>query len=732
MIGATTFLDRGLVRLAGGMPNGPATVTRLVDGQPPFQLRGSPLTVTLGGLLLEDSEAPLSLPLQYRTQVTTTERKVQTNYVRTPTFLHGQQSWLPGVGRTMGITADATAHSAQVGTVTGYPAGASPVAPPTYVGSVSTAVNTTTSYTLTPPTGGGTAIATNDWMVLVHNQLAAAATPTASAGWTQLHNSVDGTIRMTIWARKRLAGDTGVTVTVGTGAASIGSLLWVRGAIDEKWLSTAVVGQGQGGSTVTVGPAYAIRPTLAVTAVAARTASAVTQPTTGDVAGPTWRTTGTSVTSPDDRSLVTATGSSTFAGPSAPAVVTYADNLVEYVGVQIAFQSNNTVSDRVLARAPISALVSSADPYLVTGRFRFTSINVRTWQDLKTQFPTWQGVKDANANWLAVRGAAAQVDSTFLQLFVTITNPSGTDLITPVLAISSTDASTGTWIDFSAYFTVGTTVPDGSELRLVHGVTDAEYDIQWYLDEIGITGADDLLHDTLYWFDGDTPVPPDPQNFRWPGEIWTDVSHNATIVWTGTVGNSTSVFTAPSTVAYIAKAILTEPDVHPSEPVLLSDPVESALAAWVGLLPYSDATYPATRTLHDVMERPDPLATHSVRGLQSGTLNFFTSRDTDREQVLEVFASGRPLLLRSPYREYPENDWYLSLGDLVETRPLPNQRELMRSWSVPYTRINRPAGIIAVSSAAKWQDVKDLGTWEDVKDKRADWLDVLLTLPGSA
>jgi hypothetical protein len=92
MIEATTFPEQGLVRLAGGMPNGPTTVTRVVEGMPSFQLRGSPLTVSLGGLLLEDSEAPLAVPLQYRAQVTTTERHIQTNYIKTRRRTRGRSA----------------------------------------------------------------------------------------------------------------------------------------------------------------------------------------------------------------------------------------------------------------------------------------------------------------------------------------------------------------------------------------------------------------------------------------------------------------------------------------------------------------------------------------------------------------------------------------------------------------------------------------------------------------
>ena len=136
MITAATFNDRGLVQVSGAVPNGPALVQRVVDSFPPYTLRGGNLNVALGGLVLEDSEAPLSLPLKYQVTVSPTDRLVQQNLVLTPTMLHGRQGWTPGVNRNMNVVSDPSALSAMVAQVTPNPAGVAGAAPPTVVGSV--------------------------------------------------------------------------------------------------------------------------------------------------------------------------------------------------------------------------------------------------------------------------------------------------------------------------------------------------------------------------------------------------------------------------------------------------------------------------------------------------------------------------------------------------------------------------------------------------------------------
>jgi hypothetical protein len=82
-------------------------------------------------------------------------------------------------------------------------------------------------------------------------------------------------------------------------------------------------------------------------------------------------------------------------------------------------------------------------------------------------------------------------------------------------------------------------------------------------------------------------------------------------------------------------------------------------------------------------------------------------------------------LLRNPIPDYPENNWYLALGDITEDRPVPNQRVTVREWTMPFVRVERPSGLIEAGGGRTWQQIKDLGTWQTVRDTNQDWLSVL-------
>jgi hypothetical protein len=396
----------------------------------------------------------------------------------------------------------------------------------------------------------------------------------------------------------------------------------------------------------------------------------------------------------------------------------------------ISFQAAQNLANRVIARAKTTALPNVPAAYLLTGRFRFTTTALNTWQNIKT-FGTWQQVRVSKGTWLGVRGSASTTTPNFLSLFLTIVDPAtGNDYIEPVQVMSSGEGKLNQWVDFSALIGGGgTTIPATAEIRLVHGTKVPEYATDWYLDEFGITpGSQWGQHRVLYWFDGDSQIPADAADYLYPGTGWTGTVADASISWAGTIGNSISLFYAPSTVTNTTTCQLDASDsamLLPCEPVLLSDPVNVNLATWVGLIHLDALTYPSKQTVHQIINRAAPIAISQVRGWATGAITVLTMNAEARTKLLLVMASGRVLLVRNPVRDYPENDWYLACGDLVEDRPVPNQRVTVREWTFPFVRVERPSGLIEAASGATWQQVKDSGTWLNLRTTRQDWLAVL-------
>ena len=498
--------DRGLIRVSGTVPNGSLVVQRKSEQQKAFTLRGGLLNITTQGFSLEDSEAPIGIPLTYTATSTPTDRLIQRNLVRTPDFDHGVQSWTAGASRTV----------SGAGVVSANPAG----------------------------TGAG-------------------------------------------------------------------------------------------------------------------------------------------------------------------------------------------VPGRTIAEVATAPLTPSST-YLITGKLKFTTPGVWTWQDVK-EFGTWSAVRAAKANWEAVRSTAATGagSSTYGTVFVSLSN-GATDYVAPTQAFNIHLDEVNSWMTFAVYVTTPSVIPSTARLRILHGTGVREYAITWTLDEFSMmTAADSAKPFRLFWFSGDTPVPARPQDYITQNSEWEDVSGDATIIWEGVVGNSVSRFTGPSVISTSVTAQISTPAIHPCEPVLLSDPVSTALAQWFGLAAVGTLTREARQTVLSVLGRSDFVSTSSARGSAKGTLTLYTDTLEERRNAVKLFESGRILLLRNPDPSYPESNWYIAIGNVTESRTIDmNAREPGRTWVVPFVQVERPTGLIEASSGVTWQMVKDSGmTWAQLRAAHESWLDVVLSEP---
>lgn len=722
--------DNGSMFITGTTPNGTGVVTREVPGEAPFLLRGGALPVTTGGIVLTDTEGPLGVPLTYRATITgisTNDRLIQQNLMPTPTFTHGVQGWLAGTGRTMTTPADATAHStAAVAKVTGNASGVAPSAPPTLVGHIDSTLPVNASYTLTPPTGGGTAIATNDWMAWVHTQSSAVALPATPSGWTLVDSSTSGPVSTVIWTRKRLVGDTGYTAVALASSNSVASIYWVRSALDEIILTATTPVAAAGSSTTLVSAqASVLRPALVVTMATEYHSGTLAIPTSGSVTGGTWQYS-LQPAALGPPSLTVATFSAANGADTPTTTVQYAGPITGGNITQLSFQVANTIADRLIARGKTTLIPGSATPFLLTGRFKFLSTGLWLWSDVVAQ-GTWLNLRTTKATWLDVRGVASTVPADYTKLFIGIVDPATGNNYVPVKqVIGLGEIQVNTWIDFAAFFTSVTDIPATAEVRIYHGAALKEYAIDWYFDEFGITPGPQLAaHNTLHWFDGDTTVPTNAEDYMLPEGTWDPVTTDASITWAGTVGNSISTFRGPSGVTSTTTCQLDAPAEVPCEPVLLSDPVNASMVIWAGLVGVDDLTHQANRSLYRVLSRSPAVAVSQVRSWEDSSLTVMTETRAERKQFLKVMQSGRIMLLRNPDPDYPENNWYLSVGDITESRPIPNQRVPNRVWTVPFSRVERPTGLIEATAGQTWQDVKDIGSWLTVRTNRTDWLDVL-------
>lgn len=762
---------RGSVTILGSdIPDGTVTLVRNTPGEKPYLLRNGAFALSTKAFVREDSEAPFGVPLRYDLDVIPTNRILQYNLALTPDFTHGLQGWAAGTGRTASTVVD-TETSRTVGHFTAGSGATTAVSPPTMIGHANSALPTgltASSYTITLPTTGAGAVATNDQLVLVHSQLPVAGvytSPAVPSPFTKLYESPtitdsaggslvdlypsdnlypsDGLypsdelylsaeakgLVVSVWRATRLAGAANtVTVTFPAGSGGIGTLMWIRGV--SATLAPAVGELDRSTLNMNTAPGMTIsRPALVIGAFAGLQGVTATPPGASSVTGGAsflWSiAANSSATVLTNRNITITGGTVPDAGVVPPVSLYYGLNakLLAGVGIQIAFMVDQSLVNRTIATGK-AAVLTAGVKYLLTGRFKFTTPDLWLWQDVKDQ-GTWQHLTDTKASWNAVRSSAVTVSTNYLRLFASIWDPTaGTDYIAPVQLISVGTPAVNTWTDFSFYFTPAVDIPTTAQIRLLHGSNIREAAVTWMFDQIGITAVSD--RQTVYWFSGDSNPPSSPEDYYFAQDDWIDRSRDSSMSWSGTAGNSVSVFTGPSkigffTVCYIEADV---PSPYVCDPVHLSDPISPQRSLWSSLLRIEPLTHAARQTLHQIIDRPDKIAVSQTRNWPSGTLTVKTDTWQERLVALSLFETGRIIYLRNPDPNYPENNWYLAIGDVTETRTFPDHRRHGRTWTIPFTRVARPSGLIESSSAQTWAEVMT-DTWDTVRQQNANWLDVL-------
>lgn len=733
MITCNVYAERGLVRLDALTPNGVTTVTRSAAGVPNTVLRNADhFNVTTGGWTLEDSEAPVGVPITYRADIAVVDRVIQQNLVPTPNFMRGAQGWAAGAGRALTIETDPTANHASIGHFGSNGGGYSLAAAPSVIGQVNAAAEVQGSYTLTPATSGGSAIANGDWVYIVHQQEAAyTVTPAMPSGFTLVGSWTGTSTKLAIWRRKRVAGDTGYTVTQNAAATALATCFWVRGGSDAAPILSPATMFGAGtAAMVSVNGVTGINPSLIVKVIGVQMtvngAKANSTQVTGWAGGGVPYAVGND---PDNRSLLVAVERIDNAQDSAPLTAVYSAPLTDVIGVQLLIPNTSTLSGRTVAKGKLTAmpvLGAGQPPYRLTGRLRFTSVRGWTWNDVLAN-GSWDKLVADKPTWASLLNT--QTVARIARMYAVIVDPAtGTYLSNPVQVLGIEDDRVNTWMDFVVYFTPLVNIPATAEVWFVHGTYDREYVMEWYLDSIGITPGDQVRdHEVVMYLDGDSPRPANSVNAMAPGGEWFTSMDDSSVAWTGTPGNSISVWISPSQMSTTTTCQIDWPqdEALPCEPIMLSDPVSSALGMWVGLLAIENLTHNAQGSDVDVIGRPDPVATSGMRSWERGTITLMTSSLRARTRLLSILSSGRVLLIRNPDPDYPENNWYLALGNAEEARISPDHRVAYRSWTIPFTRVARPVGLIATSSETSWDEVAATWTWDQLQAARATWFDVI-------
>lgn len=132
---------------------------------------------------------------------------------------------------------------------------------------------------------------------------------------------------------------------------------------------------------------------------------------------------------------------------------------------------------------------------------------------------------------------------------------------------------------------------------------------------------------------------------------------------------------------------------------------------------------PVQQGVFDVLGRARPIAITMVRNSERGSLALYTLTDNDRSALLSILTTGSTLLLQTP-SAYGLGNLYVALGDVAEGRYSDLAGQAPRLWTLPFTRVDRPAG--TALATVSWSNVLgNHASWSEVLSSRTSWLDLL-------
>jgi len=133
----------------------------------------------------------------------------------------------------------------------------------------------------------------------------------------------------------------------------------------------------------------------------------------------------------------------------------------------------------------------------------------------------------------------------------------------------------------------------------------------------------------------------------------------------------------------------------------------------------------------DVLGSAERVALTAVRGLPKGQLTLVTMTDTERVAMLQLLASGEPLVFLTPLN-HGVGRQYLVVFNAVENRVTNYALEEARRWTLEVEEIGYPAGQTAQWRFQTWDDVKaDNTDWDDLAASYLTWLSVPEVAPSA-
>lgn len=394
--------------------------------------------------------------------------------------------------------------------------------------------------------------------------------------------------------------------------------------------------------------------------------------------------------------------------------------------------------ERLLGQCSPSGLTTGR--WYISGQLRYDSPDIWLWDDVKSA-GTWQTIKN-KGTWATVKAANSPLaGQPFASLYVAVLNSAGTVIVAPFQILGIQTGDNGGWATFQGILDIPAGAGANCQVAFYQGTVTREWTVTWWLSTLMVCPEAESLKAgaVLPYFDGDSSLAdkaPNPGENIAPGYDWKALSGDASMTWTGTPNASWSQFLGPSQIFAEVETFIGKPDKfllpRTKLPIFISDPVAPQLAQWFDLIEIGDLSFAARQQLFDVLGRGAQVAVNQKRAWATGNLKLLTYTLAEAEITERLFESGRICYLRNPDPRFPENGWWIAIGDVTQGRVgAAAAWAPERLWQVPFVRVERPVGLIAASSSITWDITRTNYTWQQLRDAKKDWLDAALSAPGS-
>lgn len=139
----------------------------------------------------------------------------------------------------------------------------------------------------------------------------------------------------------------------------------------------------------------------------------------------------------------------------------------------------------------------------------------------------------------------------------------------------------------------------------------------------------------------------------------------------------------------------------------------------------ADETFAATTTVFTPINAEFPIAINRTRQPQASTLTVASETFADRDALRTLDEPGSPLLLRGP-AQYGIADRYMSVAEVIESRPVSDHRVQPRVVALPHVTVARPSGPSQGVCGTRVEDLCDIyPSWNAVAAAGLTYTDLL-------